>query len=185
MTGARRLLSALLAALALLAAPVVAAQTTPEAAAEAFLDKLPSELGGVAKPERRPNSPVMYFGKNFGRDPMIMAMAGPVGTPSDWLRSQENIRGAFHETGLRQVLREGSFTMPGAPGAFTFYGEYLTNMGIKQCWEFEHEGVRFNMIVTIFRGADRDKLREEVAAKVFGGATITDGPPPPAPAAAD
>lgn len=158
------------------------AQTAPAAPnplAEAFMDGLPDALGGTPRlpGERKPGMPVMYFPREMLKGPLVMAMATPWDKASIWEETREVVRGSFHETGIRQVLREGSFTVPDKPGAKTFFGEYNTNMGLKQYWMFDHGGIRANLIVTIFRVADRDRMRDEVAARVFGGATIADGPP--------
>jgi hypothetical protein len=165
------------------AAPTVAAPDTPapNPTAEAFMDKLPATLGGTARlpGERKPGMPVMYFPKEMFKDPLVMAMAQPLDKAWSWQETREVVRGSFHETGIRQVLREGSFTVPDKPGARTFFGEYNTNMGLKQYWMFDHDGIRANLIVTIFRAGDRDKMRDEVADKVFGGARITNGQPAP------
>ncbi len=169
--------------LALTAVPVAgwAQDTTskPEisAAAEAFLDKLPATLGGAVKPEdRKPGMPVMYIPKQMMKDPIILALARPWDKPETWPELRDSARGSFHETGIRSVVREGRFSSPGTAGASTFYGEYVTRMGLKQIWVSDHQGIRTNLIATIFRREDADKLREEVAVNVFGGATITDAP---------
>jgi hypothetical protein len=141
------------------------------------MDKLPATLGGTGRlpGERKAGMPVMYFPKEMFKDPLVMAMAQPLDKAWSWEETREVVRESFHETGIRKVLREGSFTVPDKPGAKTFFGEYNTNMGLKQYWMFDHDGIRANLIVTIFRAGDRDKMRDEVAAKVFGGAQITDG----------
>src|SRR5687768_11812130 len=129
---------ALAAALAVGAAAF--AQPAPDdrlAPADEILAALPDSLLGAAA-LRMPGSPlVTYFPRRLGRDPMV----GVIATRSTGLSTPDEIRSgareAFHESGIREVIREGSFTTPKWPGARTFFGEYRTGMGFKQSWTVE------------------------------------------------
>jgi hypothetical protein len=137
-----------------------------------LLAALPDTLVG-AKAIKLPGSPlVLYFPKRLGQDPMagIMATRGAKVQVQGDLREQ--VRGSFHESGLRKILREAAFTTPKWPSAETFYGEYQTGSGYKQTWTVIDGEDRFNVIVTYFKPKDAQRLRDEVSEKIFGGATI-------------
>ncbi|HEX8241622.1 MAG TPA: hypothetical protein VF574_17940 [Allosphingosinicella sp.] len=137
-----------------------------------LLAALPDTLIG-AKAIKLPGSPlVLYFPKRLGVDPMagIMATRGAkIQVEGDLA---EQTRGSFHESGLRKIVREASFTTPKWPSAQTFYGEYETGAGLKQTWTVIDGQDRFNVIVTYFNRKDADRLRAEISEKIFGGATI-------------
>ncbi len=131
-------------------------------------------LGAVAL--KMPNSPVvMYMPKRLGQDPLALVMA----TRGSELPAAENIadqvRGSFHESGLRQIVREGTFTTPKWPAATTFFGEYVAGSGRKQSWTVIDGDVRLSVMVTYFKAKDGPRVQAEVAEKIFGGAVITAG----------
>jgi hypothetical protein len=131
-------------------------------------------VGAVAL--RMPDSPmVMYMPKNLGRDPLALVMA----TRGSKLPAAENmaeqVRGSFHESGLREIVREGTFTTPKWPNATTFFGEYVAGSGRKQSWTVINGEDRINVMVTYYKAGDGPRLEAEVAQKVFGGAVVTAG----------
>jgi hypothetical protein len=85
------------------------------------------------------------------------------------------VRGSFHESGLREVVREGTFTTPKWPNATTFFGEYVAGSGRKQSWTVISGEDRINVMVTYYKAKDGPRLEAEVAQKIFGGAVVTAG----------
>ncbi len=134
---------------------------------------LPDTLvGAVAL--KMPDSPlVMYMPRSLGRDPLALVMA----TRGSELPRAENIaeqvRGSFHESGLREIVREGTFTTPKWPNATTFFGEYVAGSGRKQSWTVIDGDDRINVMVTYHKAKDGPRLQAEVAQKIFGGAIVT------------
>ncbi|MET1110940.1 MAG: hypothetical protein ABWX67_05360 [Allosphingosinicella sp.] len=175
------MIGALGIALALAAATAQEAEAPESRVAEAkpeippaddLLAGLPDTLVG-AKALKMPGSPlVLYFPKRLGADPMAGVMATRGATIHAEGTLAEQVRGSFHESGLRKILREATFTTPKWPSAETFYGEYQTGSGYKQTWTVIDGQDRFNVIVTYFKPKDADRLRAEVSEKIFGGAII-------------
>lgn len=147
-----------------------ALQPAPE-----IIAALPDTLvGAVAL--KMPDSPlVMYMPRRLGQDPLALVMA----TRGSDLPSAENmagqVRGSFHESGLREIVREGTFTTPKWPNAITFFGEYVAGSGRKQSWTVIDGDVRVNVMVTYFKAKDGPRLEAEVSEKIFGGAVIKAG----------
>jgi hypothetical protein len=182
-----RALSLALAALVLAPAGALAqtpaATATPPAAAggwqpaEELLARMPADMLG-ARAFRSANSPMItYFAEDMLRDPSfaIFAIRQQGNNPAGDLRTEA--RNAFHETGIRRVLREGSFTTPHWPNGNTFFGEYLTNLGLKQRWTVETGAEVLIVTATILRPADRERAQAEVAQRIFGGAVVTAAAP--------
>lgn len=165
-------------ALACAAAPLVsAAAQQPDKLQPApdIIAALPDTLvGAVAL--KMPDSPmVMYMPKNLGKDPLALVMA----TRGAELPTAENIaeqvRCSFHESGLREVVREGTFTTPKWPNATTFFGEYVAGSGRKQSWTVIDGQDRVSVMVTYFKAKDGPRMEAEVVEKIFGGALVTAG----------
>ena len=168
----------LVISLVLAAAPLASAAAQPSdklQPAPEIIAALPDTLvGAVAL--KMPNSPmVMYMPKNLGRDPLALVMA----TRGSKLPAAENIaeqvRGSFHESGLREIVREGTFTTPKWPNATTFFGEYVAGSGRKQSWTVIDGDDRVSVMVTYFKAKDGPRMEAEVSEKIFGGAVITAG----------
>jgi hypothetical protein len=144
-----------------------------------MLQRLPDELLGL-RAIRAGGSPVVtYFGADGASGTGILAAAMRVPQALSFDQLREMARATFRRAGIRQVLREGSFTSPHWPGATTFFGEYETESGTKQTWIVEADGSRLSLIATIHSDADRQRAEAEVARTVFGGARIEPrlGPP--------
>jgi hypothetical protein len=164
-----------LACAAVPSASVAAQQPDRLQPAPEIIAALPDTLvGAVAL--KMPDSPmVMYMPKRLGQDPIALVMA----TRGSELPSADNmaeqVRGSFHESGLRQIVREGTFTTPKWPNATTFFGEYVAGSGRKQSWTVIDGDVRVNVMVTYFKAKDGPRMESEVAQKIFGGAVIAAG----------
>jgi hypothetical protein len=146
-------------------------------AAEDVLAALPDTLLGAAALRIPGSELVTYFPRAIGRDPMVGVIAGRETSISTLEVLRASARGAFHESGLRRVIREGSFTTPKWPGANSFFGEYETGTGFKQSWTLETGRERISVIATYFRKGDSQRVRAEVADKIFGGAVVTASKP--------
>jgi hypothetical protein len=147
------------------------------APADEVLAGLPETLLG--SPARRiAGSPlVIFFPASLGKDPMVGVIAARSTDTSSLDMLRTNARGAFHESGLRRIIREGSFTTPKWPGARTFFGEYQTGSGFKQSWSVETGTARIGVVATYFDSKDSDRVQAEVSDKIFGGAVITASKP--------
>jgi hypothetical protein len=164
-----------LLAAALAFAAAASAQTSsepPVRPAEELLASLPDTLLGAAALRMPGSELVTYFPMRLGKDPMVGVVAGPLDKPSTIESIRDSSRGAFHESGLRTIVREGTFTTPKWPGARTFFGEYVTGSGFKQSWTVETDEVRVSAIATYFRKKDAERVQAEVAEKIFGGAVV-------------
>ena len=141
-----------------------------------FLAGLPDSLLG-AKASRFGGSTVTYFPRRLGSGPMVMIGAGPNSRTStvDMLRT--SARTAFHESGLREIMREGTFAAPKWPGALTFFGEYLAGSGLKQVWSADTGSDFIAVTVTYFDRKDSARIETAVAEKIFGGAVVTAAKP--------
>jgi len=136
---------------------------------------LPPALAG-AFALKMPNSPItMYMPKRLGKDPMALVMATRNSEPAESGNLAEQVRGSFHESGLRKIVREGTFSTPKWPNATTFFGEYVAGSGRKQNWTLIDGDVRVSVMVTFFNAKDAARLQAEVADKVFGGAVVSAG----------
>lgn len=169
-----RYFAVLLAAFALNSAALAQAPlpaVTEAQPAQDVLDSLPADLLGA--PAVRTSGIVTYFGERFGRDPMIGVTAVRIDSQSSPEQMREGARDAFHESSIRRVLREGTFTAPNWPNATAFFGEYLTGTGLKQSWTLESNGRRLHVLSTLFRMEDRERVEREVATRIFGGAVIS------------
>jgi hypothetical protein len=156
-------------------APPALAPKSELVPASDVLAALPDTLVGAAA-LKLPNSPmVMYMPKRLGQDPLALVMA----TRGSELPSPENIagqvRGSFHESGLREIVREGTFTTPRWPNAKTFFGEYVAGSGRKQSWTVIDGEDRISVMVTYHKAKDGPRLQAEVADKIFGGAVVDAG----------
>ena len=136
---------------------------------------LPDTLvGAVAL--KMPDSPiVMYMPRRLGQDPIALVMATRGAELPAAENMAEQVRGSFHESGLRQIVREGTFRTPKWPNATTFFGEYVAGSGRKQSWTVIDGDVRVNVMVTYFKAKDGPRMEAEVSEKIFGGAVITAG----------
>ncbi len=169
-----RLCAAVALALAAVAAPNPAtAQAQEMVPADDVLAQMPKELAGAAALKMPNSALITYFPKALGRDPMF----GVIATKNDKIDPQavmgSDAREAFHESGIRRVLREGTFTAPRFPGAKTFFGEYHTGTGFKQSWTVMTGRERVSVIATFFDKKDQQRIQAEVAEKVFGGAVVS------------
>ena len=133
---------------------------------------LPDTLVGAAA-LKLPNSPVvMYMPKNLGKEPLALVMATRGSTLPAAANLAEQVRGSFHESGLREIVREGTFTTPKWPSATTFFGEYVAGSGRRQSWTVIDGEDRVSVMVTYFKAKDGPRLEAEVSEKIFGGAVI-------------
>lgn len=154
-----------------------AAQQQPDKLQPApeIIAALPDTLVGAAA-LKMPNSPmVMYMPKNLGRDPLALVMATRGSNLPKIDNMAQQVRGSFHESGLREIVREGTFTTPKWPNASTFFGEYVAGSGRKQSWTLIDGDDRINVMVTYYKAKDGPRLQAEVAEKIFGGAVVTAG----------
>jgi len=146
----------------------------PQPAPE-IIAALPDTLAGAAA-LKLPNTPmVMYMPRNLGKDPLALVMAtrGSELPAADNLAGQ--VRGSFHESGLREIVREGTFAAAKWPKATTFFGEYVTGNGRKQSWTLIDGDDRISVMVTYYKAKDGPRLQAEVAEKIFGGAVVSAG----------
>lgn len=133
---------------------------------------MPKELGGA------PGVDVgegirLYPSAKPGRDPMIgvtIIKSEKVVTPAE-MRS--HVRDRHRETGIRQIMREGTFTTRNWPGAGTFFGEYETGGAFNQTWMMSTGKQNVIVTVTYFPKVDAKRAEAEVAEKIFGGAVIS------------
>ena len=165
-------------ALACAAAPLASAAAQPPdrlRPAPEIIAAMPDTLVGAAALKMPNSAMVMYMPKRLGKDPLALVMA----TRGSRLPAAENIaeqvRGSFHESGLREIVREGTFTTPKWPNATTFFGEYVAGSGRKQSWTLIDGDDRVSVMVTYFKAKDGPRMEAEVADKIFGGAVITAG----------
>jgi hypothetical protein len=152
-------------------APIAAqSQPTEPKPAEEILTRLPASLfEGPAV--RTPNSTlVTYFPKDIGRSPIAGVLAIETTTIPSMDEMRVSAREAFHASGLKRVLQETGFTSPAYPGGFGFFGEYETDIGLKQSWTLETGKYRIHTTVTLFTHKDRERAITVNADQIYGGA---------------
>lgn len=169
----------------LLSAPAAMAQDDPLApVAKAYIDALPPALGAFTR-SREPDfiaqaNPGAYsavYKINESSD-LAITISIQRTRPFDWTARRDNIR-AQYEGPFLQVGVEGTFTVPGQNDIQTFFGEYGTQMGIRQIWRVKRKDeLEVFVFVTIFKDGYRQQLLSTVARDLFGGAIVTPGPPP-------
>ncbi|MGH6614037.1 hypothetical protein [Sphingomonas sp.] len=166
----------LLVALAATVAPAVQAQPVTSDRLEAALDALPTDIAGVQHRPREPGEPLVVYGGQLDGSPLIAVAMADIGTPSSPDTARTLGRGDAKVAGLIKILFEGRFAVPGHPDAVTFFGEYLTNKGLKQAWLLERGGQRTMVSVTIFRTEDRRRVFDDIRARLLGGAVMIKAP---------
>ncbi|HEU0099877.1 MAG TPA: hypothetical protein VFQ67_14025 [Allosphingosinicella sp.] len=172
MNGPTTFLAAPLLALALSAAAPAPAPARDAGRAEEILGQMPKDLDG-ARSMRLADGIITYFPKRLGQDPMfgvIVAGNDDVDPPE---KIREFVRDTFHESGIREVVREGTFTTARWPGAATFFGEYVTGAGFKQSWTVMTGKEHVTVLTTYFNRKDAKRVEALVAENIFGGAVIS------------
>jgi hypothetical protein len=174
------------AAVALLCAPA-AALAPAEEPVPAGLEKVEGALRhgatGLAFPDKLGGMPRFVSGIGGGVTAMYLDLFSGKAVMVGAIERQErpefetmrrDARDTFHETGVPTVVEESAFTWPGHAEAATFHGRYSVGPYGKDYWRAHAKGWDVNVIVTTPRGDRKalDKFSAQVAAEVFGGATL-------------
>ena len=182
MTAHRNVLTSAFSALAIaafLGAPGIAAagQSAPteSVADNAFslpFGPVPTEIFGVPC-EARPGDE--HFAPSLRCSPAdIMRQPSINVSVADW-RSRPtraemiaNMREAFHERAMFNVIREEDFAPPADPEAVGFRGLYQTELGNRYVWAVLSRGKMIRVIVTVFAPTDFAAMVADVEHKIFG-----------------
>jgi len=169
-----RLVQAVAVALALLAASPGAAQE-PNGSDE-ILAQMPKELGG-APLQKAPEGILMYFLKGPSGEPVVV---GVMVDKKDGVFPLEQMRSFARKStssrsGIRKIIREGSFATPRWPGAATFFGDYETSEFSHQHWVVMTGKHVITVLATYDKKKDAKWSEALVADKIFGGAVIAAG----------
>ncbi len=152
-------------------------------AVDARMVALPTTVGGLPRTRSIDLSPSSRgFAYESSAQPSLSIRIGVQRTvPFDWAERRDNMR-SLYKGPFFQIIREGTFTVPGKPNAKTIFAEYNTDMGIRQIWRMKDDDLE--TVVFVYIGADgyRDRMVNVIASEIFGGAVIADGPPAPLPA---
>ncbi len=133
---------------------------------------LPNELAGLPRVDGGYDRPMAAYKGRENLDPIVAIVITDAAKPTNWLGAAELGRGSARQAGLVETLFEGKFSVPLHPAAFTYFGDYLTQQGIKQSWVAEYDGVRITVSATIYRAEDRAKVFDAIRRDLFGGATM-------------
>ena len=79
-----------------------------------------------------------------------------------------NMREAFHERAMFNVIREVDFSLPSDPESVGFKALYQTELGNRYVWALRTKGKMIRVIVTVFAPTNFAVLIGEVEEKVFG-----------------
>jgi hypothetical protein len=173
----------LLALLMPLPAYAQAPATVPaseDAGVKAIADTLPATLGGMSREVMdvstiNPGAVSIIYRSDEGIGPSIGIVVHRTAA-FDWTVMRDGVRRGY-EGPFFQIVREGTFSVPGKPEAQTFFGEYSTQMGLRQIWKLRSDGIEISVLVIIFRKEDREPMLKVIANDFFGGAVFVSGPP--------
>ena len=100
-------------------------------------------------------------------------------TVADW-RSQPtraemiaNMREAFHERPIFNVIREENFAPPSDPEAVGFRGLYQTELGNRYVWAVLSRGKMIRVIAAVFAPTDFAAMTADIERKIFGVPTLS------------
>lgn len=79
-----------------------------------------------------------------------------------------NMREAFHERAMFNVIREEDFAPPGDPEAVGFRALYQTDLGNRYVWAVLSRGRMIRVIATVFAPADFAAMIADIEWKIFG-----------------
>ncbi|MEA3064305.1 MAG: hypothetical protein QOJ27_744, partial [Sphingomonadales bacterium] len=124
-------LTRIVLALALFAVSPAAAQQV--SGTDETLAQMPKELGGSPALSLG-DGLLMYLSMNPDRDPTVGVMVAEINDSAPAADMRSVVHGSLEKSGIRKILREGTFTTSKWPGAATFFGEYVTPDAFNQSW---------------------------------------------------
>jgi hypothetical protein len=148
------------------------AHVSPAVAAR--LRALPHKLGGILRVDGHYSWPMALYRGKSSLDPVISVVVTDVAKPVPWRSVAELGRASAIQAGLINTLFEGKFGTALHPGAFTYFGDYLTKTGIKQIWLAEYDGIRITVSATIYRTEDRRAVFDAIRRDLLDGAEISE-----------
>ena len=79
-----------------------------------------------------------------------------------------NMREAFHERAMFNVIREEDFAPPSDPGAVGFRALYQTELGNRYVWAVLSKGKMIRVIAIVFAPTDFGAMTTDIETKIFG-----------------
>jgi hypothetical protein len=166
--------------LALASSAAMAQSVTPAAPMSemvaARLATLPDTLGGLPREHRNheygPRAPMIAYRGPDAQSPVVAVILADAPRALSWPDMAENGRAVAQQAGLIDTLFEGKFSLDGHPPSRNFFGDYLTQQGIKQSWIADIDGVRFTISATIYRAEDRRRIFDAIRRDLLGGITM-------------
>lgn len=162
----------------LLPGPALAAQhsnpgTVSAAVAERF-SALPDQLAGFSRVDGGYDRPMAAYRGRGNLGPLIIVVIGDASTPINWRNAAELGRANARQAGLIDTLFEGKFRSARHPYAVTYFGDYLTNGGVRQSWLAEENGLRITVSAMIYRVEDRRAVFDAIRKDLLDGAEISE-----------
>jgi hypothetical protein len=160
----------------LLAAPCAVAQrghVAPSPAVAARLRATPEHLMGLMRAESEQSEAMFAYRGRANLDPVVTVVLSDAARPASLRAAAELGRAEAIRAGLIETRFEGKFSVPGHPGASTYFGDHLTRQGIKESWIAEYDGVRILVSATIYRAEDRRAVFDAIRTDLLGGAEMT------------
>ncbi|MBX7457518.1 hypothetical protein K3152_04590 [Qipengyuania sp. 1NDH17] len=137
--------------------------------------ELPSSLlGNDCRPHDMGKAKaVMCMGGSVLEEPNVGVTLTPVDKAMTLDDLKHHTRETFHESSLRQIIREKRVKLRHAPEAVVFEGVYNTNIGLRRTWVAYHDGVLIRVIVSAFSKKADGNYRDEILKAVFGPERFT------------
>lgn len=167
-------------AVALSLTPSTRAQHSPvdmAAAVTKRFDSLPDRLGDLPRVDGGYDKPMAAYRGKANLDPVIVVVVSAAGKPASWRDLAELGRSSAIQAHLIDTLFEGKFSSASHAGAISYFGDYLTDQGIKQSWIVDYGGVRMTVLATIYRTEDRRRVFDSIRRDLLGGAILANVTP--------
>lgn len=162
---------ALLLMLAALASPAFAAEPPGQAFALPF-GPVPDEINGTPC---RPQTGDENFAPSLrctpaqiDKQPLIAVSVADWKSQPTEAEMAADMREAFHERRIFNIIREETFRPPSDPDAVGYRGVYQTEMGNRYVWAVCSKGKMIRVTAAVFAPTDTAAMSADIERKVFG-----------------